>query len=610
MILDEVHLLHEDRGSVIEVLVARTLRLVESSQSMIRIVGLSATLPNYADVALFLGVDLYKGLFFFDGGYRPVPLEQHLIGIKGKFGSIAQRTKEDSVCYEIVEELLKNGHQVMIFVHSRKATVNTCKVLLDEAGKAGGESLFDSTQHEKFGLSLKQVQKSRNRELQKYFPLGLGFHNAGMLRTDRNLVEKLFTDGLIKVLCTTATLAWGVNLPAFAVVIKGTKVYNAEKGEFMDLSILDVLQIFGRAGRPQFEDRGVGYILTEHDRLNHYVSAILQQHPIESTFGEKITNNLCAEISLGTISNMTEAVIWLSYTYLYVRMKKNPFNYGLSWQDIAKDPMLVTKRTELILAAAKKLHQAQMIHFNTETGYLTAKDLGRISSNYYIDFNTIEIINRKMNPTMMETEALEMLSMATEFENLRVRQEEKFEMKRLLDRECVCSVKAGIETSSGKANILLQAYISRAFVEDFALSSDTNFVAQNSARIIRALFEIALSRNWGPTASTLLQLCKTVDKRLWSFEHPLLQFPFPADIQEKIAKARLNSDMDSLSDMTAVELGALLRFQKMGDKVKACIMQFPILRLQAEMFPITRAVSRVSLRIHCGDVKLIRFYLE
>lgn len=64
LIIDEVHLLHEDRGAVIESLVARTLRQVESTQSMIRIVGLSATLPNYTDVAEFLGVNLYAGLFF------------------------------------------------------------------------------------------------------------------------------------------------------------------------------------------------------------------------------------------------------------------------------------------------------------------------------------------------------------------------------------------------------------------------------------------------------------------------------------------------------------------------------------------------------------------
>lgn len=54
LIIDEVHLLNEERGAVIETIVARTLRQVESSQSVIRIVGLSATLPNYIDVADFL----------------------------------------------------------------------------------------------------------------------------------------------------------------------------------------------------------------------------------------------------------------------------------------------------------------------------------------------------------------------------------------------------------------------------------------------------------------------------------------------------------------------------------------------------------------------------
>ena len=54
LIIDEVHLLHEDRGAVLESIVARTLRQVESSQTLIRIVGLSATLPNYVDVADFL----------------------------------------------------------------------------------------------------------------------------------------------------------------------------------------------------------------------------------------------------------------------------------------------------------------------------------------------------------------------------------------------------------------------------------------------------------------------------------------------------------------------------------------------------------------------------
>ena len=52
-----------------------------------------------------------------------------------------------------------------------------------------------------------------------------------MFRADRNLVERLFLEGQVKILIATATLAWGVNLPAFAVIIKGTDVFDASMGE-------------------------------------------------------------------------------------------------------------------------------------------------------------------------------------------------------------------------------------------------------------------------------------------------------------------------------------------------------------------------------------------
>jgi hypothetical protein len=71
-------------------------------------------------------------------------------------------------------------------------------------------------------LLLLQVDKSRSVELQNLFAKGLGVHHAGMLRADRTLTEQLFEQGLIRVLCCTATLAWGINLPAHTVIIKGT----------------------------------------------------------------------------------------------------------------------------------------------------------------------------------------------------------------------------------------------------------------------------------------------------------------------------------------------------------------------------------------------------
>jgi antiviral helicase SLH1 len=221
LIIDEVHMLHDDRGSVLESLVARTERQVESTQQLIRIVGLSATLPNYVDVADFLKVNRMAGLFYFDASFRPVPLEQHFIGVKGKPNTKTSRDNIDTTAFEKVREMLELDHQVMVFVHSRKDTQNTAKMLYEKAIDQVCVDLFDPSGHPLYEAALKEIKSSRGRELRELLPKGIGIHHAGMARSDRNLMEKLFGNGVLKVLCCTATLAWGVNLPAAAVVIKG-----------------------------------------------------------------------------------------------------------------------------------------------------------------------------------------------------------------------------------------------------------------------------------------------------------------------------------------------------------------------------------------------------
>lgn len=63
----------------------------------------------------------------------------------------------------------------------------------------------------------------------------------------------------------------------YSVLIKGTDVYDSGRGQFVDLSVLDVLQIFGRAGRPGMESSGVGYICTPDEKLDHYLNAVTSQ---------------------------------------------------------------------------------------------------------------------------------------------------------------------------------------------------------------------------------------------------------------------------------------------------------------------------------------------
>lgn len=600
LIIDEVHLLHEDRGSVIETLVARTLRQVESTQSMIRIVGLSATLPNFIDVADFLGVNRNVGMFFFDQSFRPVPLEQQLIGVKGKAGSRQARENLEEISYNKVSEMLRMNHQVMVFVHSRKDTVKTARNYMKLCGDNYEMDLFDCNNSEKHDFFQREMSKNKNKDIRELFVGGFGVHHAGMSRGDRNLTEKMFLAGAIKVLVCTATLAWGVNLPAAAVVIKGTQVYDSKQGGFVDLGISDVIQIFGRAGRPQFEAHGIGILCTTSDKLDHYVSLLLQQHPIESKLSSKLVDNLNAEISLGTVTNVDEGVQWLGYTYLYVRMKKNPLSYGIKWDELQNDPLLVQRRRDMIIEAARKLHKLQMIVYDERSNGLIAKDLGRISSDFYLLNESVEIFNQLINAEATEADVLSFISMSSEFDNVKFRDEEKDELSKLRESKTVCDIGKKLGDSQKKTNILLQSYISNSFVTDSALASDMNYIAQNAARICRSLFLMGINRRWGLFTRNMLEICKAVDKQMWPFYHPMRQFNLQPQIISQLEHK--HPTMDYMREMSATELGELVHNQGMGKNLHRMVGRFPYLLLDVECFPITTSVMRIHLTVEADFI--------
>lgn len=595
LIIDEVHMLHDERGAVLESIVARTERQVESTQSLIRIVGLSATLPNYEDVADFLKVNKMAGLFYFDASFRPVPLEQHFVGVKGKAGSKQSRENLDEVTFEKVRESLQQDKQVMVFLHSRKDTYKTAMDLYERSMLDGCFDLFNPGNHENYASAMRDMKSSRGKELRELVPKGMGTHHAGMARSDRNLVERLFAEGVLKILCCTATLAWGVNLPAAAVIIKGTQLYSAQEGKFVDLGILDVLQIFGRAGRPQFQDSGIGTICTSQDKLQHYLKAVTQQQPIESRFSKKMVDNLNAEVSLGTVTSVAEAVQWLGYSYLFVRMKRNPTTYGIDWAEIRDDPQLVQRRRTLIVQAARVLQESQMIIFNETTEELRSKDIGRIASQFYVLQTSVQVFNTMMRPRAGEADALKMISMSGEFDNVQSRDSESKELFKLKTDAVPCEVDAGIDTAYAKTNILLQAYISRARIEDSALGSDTAYVAQNAARICRSLFMTALNRRWGYQCLVLISLCKSIEKRIWPFQHPLHQFDLPPPILRHLDEKGSVASIENLREMEPAEIGDLVHNKKMGTTVAKLLDNFPTLNVEAEIAPLNRDVLRVRL---------------
>ena len=597
VIIDEVHLLHDHRGPVLESIVARTIRQVESSQEMTRIVGLSATLPNYEDVATFLRVEPGKGLFYFDNSYRPVPLQQQYIGITEKKAIKRFQLMNEIVYEKALDQAGKN--QIIVFVHSRKECGKTAKAIRDTA--LMNDTLVDFLREDSASREIltTEAETTKNKELQDLLPYGFAIHNAGMTRADRTLVEDLFADGHIQVLVSTATLAWGVNLPAHTVIIKGTQVYNPETGKWGELSMMDVMQMLGRAGRPQFmgraDDMGEGIIITQHSELQYYLSLLNQQLPIESQFISKLADNLNAEVVLGTVQNSAEAVAWLGYTYLYVRMLRNPSLYGASEADREGDPLLEQRRIDLVHTAATLLDKTQLVRYERKSGQLQATDLGRVAAYYYVTHQTVSVYNEHLKPTLTDIELLRLFALSTDFSNISVREEEKQELSRLIERVPI-PVKESVDEPTAKTNILLQAYISQLKLEGFSLLSDMVYITQSAGRLMRCIHEIVLKRGWAGLADRVLGFCKMVDRRMWLSQSPLRQFKgIPEDIIKKIEKK--DFPWERFYDLQPQEIGELVRFPKMGKMIHRFVHQFPRLELAAHVQPITRTVLRVELTI-------------
>jgi len=591
IIMDEIHMLHDGRGPVLESIVARTIRSIETTQEDVRLVGLSATLPNYEDVATFLRVDPAKGLFYFDNSFRPVPLEQQYIGITEKKPLKRFQVMNEIVYEKVVENAGKN--QVLVFVHSRKETGKTARAIRDmclENDTLGHFLREGSASTEVLRTEAEQV---KNLELKDLLPYGFAIHHAGMTRVDRTLVEDLFADKHIQVLVSTSTLAWGVNLPAHTVIIKGTQVYSPEKGRWVELGALDVLQMMGRAGRPQYDTKGEGVLITAHSELQYYLSLLNQQLPVESQMISRLPDTINAEVVLGNIQSIKDAVNWLGYTYLYIRALRQPSLYGV--ESLPDDPLLQQRRIDLAHAAVSLLAKNNLVKYDRKTGQIQVTELGRIASHYYCSNESMATYNQLLKPTLSEIELFRVFSLSSEFKYLTVREEEKLELNKLLEKVPI-PVKENIEESSAKVNVLLQAYISQLKLEGFALMADMVYVTQSAGRLMRAIFEIVLFRGWAQLADKSLSLCKMIDRRMWQSMTPLRQFrKVPEEIVKKIEKK--NFPWERFYDLGHNEIGELIRMPKMGKTLHKLVHQFPKMELSVHVQPITRSTLRVELTI-------------
>ena len=281
-VVDEIHLLNDvGRGPTLEIVISRLKKINPDMQ----IIALSATIKNADEIAGWLNARLIKS------EWRPVKLKEGIYyrGViefsDGTFKEVG--TKPDPVS-ALVKDCLEDGGQVLIFVNTRKSSVNLAKKLGSVVKDCLIEEEIEKLKNisEKI-LSLPEETTSLDQDLSKCVEKGTAFHHAGLSSDCRRIIENAYRDRIIKCIVATPTLAAGVNIPARRVIIKDLWRYEPGIG-MHPIPILEYKQQAGRAGRPKYDREGEAVTIAKdkEDReriIDNYILG--EPEPVYSKLG-------------------------------------------------------------------------------------------------------------------------------------------------------------------------------------------------------------------------------------------------------------------------------------------------------------------------------------
>ncbi|WP_231186201.1 ATP-dependent DNA helicase [Haladaptatus sp. DYF46] len=289
VVADEVHLVNDShRGPTLEVTLAKLRRVNPNLQT----VALSATVGNAEEMAEWLDATLV------DSTWRPIDLRKGVL--YGQALHFDDGTQQELVrgnekeTAALVRDTLEDGGSSLVFVNSRRNAEAAAKRLADVT-KA---HLTDEERRELLDIAdqIREVSDTETSDdLANAVEKGAAFHHAGLASDHRSLVEDAFRDKCIKVISATPTLAAGVNTPSRRVIVRDWRRYDGDIGGMQPLDVLEVHQMFGRAGRPGLDPHGEAVLIAKsHDELQELFDQYVWADP------EPVHSKLAVEPALRT----------------------------------------------------------------------------------------------------------------------------------------------------------------------------------------------------------------------------------------------------------------------------------------------------------------------
>ncbi|CBH18522.1 DEAD/DEAH box helicase, putative [Trypanosoma brucei gambiense DAL972] len=435
LMLDEVHTVSEERGAALEAVVSR-MKAIKLSMTTrgpqvcrTRFVAISGTLPNIEDFAEVASGSPRRGIFVYIS--RP-PSATNTAG-----GVVSQHFKHPFAFDRFLTLKLfglirrySEGRPTLVFCASRGETMNSARRITEELNEAAAREGC-----ERQLCASEEVQRlassANDKQLRTMLLLGIAYHHAAMTANDRTLVERMFMGHYVSVICTTTTLALGVNLPAHLVIVKGTTFFK--NGNRDDLPLSEIAQMSGRAGRPGLDTHGVALVLTTDDKA--YLYKPLQHGDtcttVESRLHQNMIEHVNAEVALRTIHNLSLGVEWIKTTFFWIRLRRCPRRYGIifstkqeednfdreQFADQLMRRMLAELEKQGCVAIGRDALKAGDVILNesatqtlqdrspSSTGCRDVSDVncavestrvGRAMARRYILFKTVETLNREL----------------------------------------------------------------------------------------------------------------------------------------------------------------------------------------------------------------------
>ncbi|KAI0433773.1 hypothetical protein F5Y09DRAFT_350687 [Xylaria sp. FL1042] len=578
VLIDEVHILKDTRGATLEAVVSR----MKTIGASIRFIAISATVPNISDVAKWLGRDHHNQLEparfeVFGEEMRPVKLQRFVYGYDGAPNDfIFEKTLDGKLNLLIAKH--SEGKPIMVFCFTRKSCERTARILAEWWSTRRNDDRPWPPPNSRIAVLSQELQ-----ELVRY---GVAFHHAGLDAKDRAAIERGFLNGQLHLICCTSTLAVGVNLPCHTVVLKGTNHYTDDGPQ--EYSDLEVMQMLGRAGRPQFDSRAVAIIMTRLANVQRYKKLVSGEELLESTLHRNLLEHLNSEIGLGTIQDMQTAKKWISGTFLSVRVRQSPSLYNL--ENVHNEAGAEEQMEEWCERDVKLLQDYGLV---TERIPLTCTEYGQAMSRYMIQFDTMKLLLSIPRAANIE-EMLTIVCKAIEFKDFKFKPTERAIFREVNKSPLILHpVRETLTLTWHKIFMIVQIYLGGV---DLPTDKDTNIIRQDLLRerrmvfdrlkrLVRCVIDCKAFEGDGLGVQAALELSRSIEAQAWENKPAQLsQIPgFGPVAVRKWVSYGVHTVLDVI-EKTILDIERIAsRNPPYGRNIQKALEKFPRLTLKADI---------------------------